>query len=153
MMRHYIYSHQGASEAFPERARAEIETAIETCLVRIERGAAAAIRDHLVRSLGQNGWPDEFQVEPPSKITIASLKDGVGLCIQTGGNMSRMYADLLKLQKLYLEDAISTGAIVLPTSKASRDLGDNIANADRLAAELKIFRRVIHMPIAVFSFE
>lgn len=73
--------------------------------------------------------------------------------MQTGGNMSRMYADLLKLQKLYLEDAISAGGIILPTSKASRDLGENIANADRLVAELKIFRRVIHMPIAVFSFE
>lgn len=152
-MRHYFYSHQGASEEFPGGARAEIEGAIETCSIRVERGSAAGIRDHLVRSLGQNGWPDEFQVEPPSKITIASLKDGVGLCMQTGGNMSRMYADLLKLQKLYLEDAISTGAIILPTSKAARDLGDNIANADRLAAELKIFRRVIHMPIAVFSFE
>ncbi len=91
--------------------------------------------------LGTERLADEFQVEPPSKITIASLKDGVGLCMQTGGNMSRMYADLLKLQKLYLEDAISSGGIILPTSKASRDLGDNIANADRLAAELKIFRR------------
>jgi hypothetical protein len=152
-MRHYFYSHQGASEAFPNGARVEIEAAIDTCTIRIERGSAASIRDHLVKSLGQSGWPDEFQVEPPSKITIASLKDGVGLCMQTGGNMSRMYADLLKLQKLYLEDAISSGGIILPTSKASRDLGDNIANADRLAAELKIFRRVIHMPIAVFSFE
>lgn len=152
-MRHYFYSHQGATESFPEGARHEIESAIETCSVRIQRGAAAEIRGHFVRCLGQNGWPDEFQVEPPSKITIASLKDRVGLCMQTGGNMSRMYADLLKLQKLYLEGAISTGAIILPTSKASRDLGDNIANADRLATELNIFRRVIHMPIAVFSFE
>lgn len=153
MMRHYFYSHQGAAEAFPSEARAEIENGLDACTIRIERGSAASIRDHLVKSLGQSGWPDEFQVEPPSRITIASLKDGVGLCMQTGGNMSRMYADLLKLQKLYLEDAISTGAIILPTAKASRDLGDNIANADRLAAELKIFRRVIHMPIAVFSFE
>jgi hypothetical protein len=49
--------------------------------------------------------------------------------MQTGGNMSRMYADLLKLQKLYLEGAITAGAFILPTSK------------------------VVHMPIAVFSFE
>ncbi len=152
-MRHYFFSHQGAEQTFPGAARNEIEFAIESCTARIERGSAASIREHLVRSLGQNGWPDEFQVEPPSKITIASLKDRVGLCMQTGGNMSRMYADLLKLQKLYLEDAISAGGIILPTSKASRDLGENIANADRLVAELKIFRRVIHMPIAVFSFE
>lgn len=98
MMRHYFYSHQGAAEAFPGEARAEIEHAIETCHPLIERESATSIRDHLVRSLGQNGWPDEFQVEPPSKITIASLKDDVGLCMQTGDSMSRMYADLLKLK-------------------------------------------------------
>jgi len=152
-MRHYFYSHQGAEEVFPIAARADIEVALAECTIRIERGSASLIRDYLEKSLSQCGWPSQYQVEPPSRITITSLKDGVGLCMQTGGNMSRMYADLLKLQKLYLEDSIFSGAIILPTSKAARDLGDNIANADRLAAELKVFRRVIHMPIVVFSFE
>ena len=67
--------------------------------------------------------------------------------------MSRMYADLLKLQKLFMEDRIKLGAFVLPTSGAARTLGDNLANADRLEAELTIFRKVIHMPIMIFSFE
>ncbi|MBO4227399.1 BglII/BstYI family type II restriction endonuclease [Bradyrhizobium neotropicale] len=148
-----MYSHQGASEALPAGERAEIESAIASCHVAIRRGAATEIRDRITSHLGRKGWPGEFQVEPPSKITIASLKNGVGLCVQTGGNMSRMYADLLKLQKLYMEDRVKSGAFVLPTAQAARDIGDNIANASRLQTELTIFRKVIHMPIALFSFE
>lgn len=152
-MKHIMHSHQGATEALPIKERSEIEDAIAACSVAIGRGAAPNIREAIVGHLGRRGWPGEFQVEPPSKITIASVKNGVGLCIQTGGNMSRMYADLLKLQKLYMEDRLKAGAFILPTSPAARELGDNIANADRLRSELAIFRKVIHMPIAVFSFE
>ena len=137
----------------PRAERREIEAAIDSCEVALHRGAATRIRKHILSHLGRVGWPGEFQVEPPSKITISSLKGGVGLCVQTGGNMSRMYADLLKLQKLYMEDRVKVGALILPTSPAARELGDNVANADRLEAELNIFRKVIHMPIAVFSFE
>ena len=152
-MNYLMYSHQGADRVFPDTERAEIESAIAACALPIERGAARKIREFLIGHLGSEGWPGEFQVEPPSRITIASLKNGVGLCVQTGGNMSRMYADLMKLQKLYMEDCVKTGAFVLPTARAARDLGDNLANSDRLEAELAIFRKVIHMPIAVFSFE
>jgi hypothetical protein len=152
-MKHILYSHQGAENMFPPAERSQIEKAISSCSVKIERGAAPKIREHIVGHLGRNGWPGEFQVEPPSRITIASLKNKIGLCVQTGGNMSRMYADLLKLQKLYMESRITAGAFILPTSPAAKDLGDNVANSDRLQAELTIFRKVIHMPIAVFSFE
>jgi hypothetical protein len=152
-MKHLVFSHQGGAEALPHKERAEIEAAINACTIPIARGAAPKIREKIVGHLGKNGWPGEFQVEPPSKITVTSVKNRVGLCVQTGGNMSRMYADLMKLQKLYMDDRIKAGALILPTSKAARDLGDNVANADRLEAELAVFRKVIHMPIAVFSFE
>lgn len=152
-MNHFLHSHQGAADVFPVVERAELEAAIAACSIQIDRGAATKIRERIIGHLGCHGWPGEFQVAPPSKITIASLKNGIGLCVQTGGNMSRMYADLLKLQKLYMENRVKVGAFILPTSRAARDLGDNVANADRLQAELAIFRKVIHMPIAVFSFE
>lgn len=152
-MKHFVHFHQGCANVLPVTERREIEAAIDSCHVRLERGAAPRIREHIVSQLGRSGWPGEFQVEPPSKITISSLKGGVGLCVQTGGNMSRMYADLLKLQKLYMEDRVKSGALILPTSPAAHELGDNVANADRLQTELAIFRKVIHMPIAVFSFE
>jgi len=152
-MNHFFHSHQGAIDIFPAKERGEIESALDNCTVKIENRAAPQIRSAIVDYLGNLGWSGEFQVEPPSKITIASMKNGVGLCVQTGGNMARMYADILKLQKLYAENNLKAGAFILPTSPAAKLLGDNLANADRLASELKIFRKVIHMPIAIFSFE
>lgn len=146
-------SHQSADILLPAKERLEIESAIASCNVVVKKGAAAKIREELVRLLDNSGWSGEMQVEPPSKITIASKKNEVGLCIQTGGNMSRMYADILKLQKLYMENSIKSAAFILPAAPAARVLGQNIANADRLIAELQIFRKVIHMPIAVFAFE
>ncbi len=152
-MKHFVHSHQGAAEIFPRIERLEIESAIVACTIVPTRGAAPKIRSAIVSRLGCLGWSDEFQVAPPSRITIASWKNDVGLCVQTGGNMSRMYADLLKLQKLFMENRLKVGAFILPTAPAARALGENLANADRLEAELKIFRNVIYMPIAVFSFE
>lgn len=153
-MKFYPHSHQGADAILTGPERTEIEDAIEQCEHSPARGVAPKIRQSIVRYLSQRGWSDEFPVEPTaSKITIASVKNRVGLCLQTGGNMSRMYADLLKLQKLYLEETISVGAIVLPTAPAARDLGENLANADRLQSELVIFRKVIHMPISIYGFE
>lgn len=152
-MKHFLHSHQGAVDVFPKAERTEIESVLEACAIEPTKGAATKIRVEIVRRLGRLGWSGEFQVAPPSRITIASWKNDVGLCVQTGGNMSRMYADLLKLQKLYMENRVKVGAFILPTAPAAREIGDNVANADRLEAELAIFRKVIHMPIAVFSFE
>lgn len=152
-MKYAVFSHRGGVDALPGKERTEIERAITECNIDIVKKAAPSIRKKIVEYLGKNGWPGEFAVEPPSKITITSLKNGVGLCVQTGGNMSRMYADLVKLQKLYMDDRLKTGALILPSAKAARELGDNIANADRLESELAVFRKVIHMPLAVFSFE
>jgi hypothetical protein len=149
----FLHSHQGAADVLPAAERSEIESAIQACSIPPSKGAAPKIREKIIRHLGHRGWSDEFQVEPPSKITIASLKNGVGLCVQTGGNMSRMYADLLKLQTLYMVNRVKVGVFILPTSPAAKALGDNYANADRLQTELAIFRKVIHMPIAIFSFE
>jgi hypothetical protein len=149
----FFHSHNGADELLPQLERREIEGALETCTLVAESGAARRIRSYIDRFLSERGWSGEVQVEPPSQITIASMKNKVGLCLQTGGNMSRMYADVLKLQKMYLDSIIGVGAVVLPTANAARLLGDNIANADRLEAELKVFRKVIHMPIALIAFE
>lgn len=152
-MKFTLLSHQSADTLLPAKERLEIENAIASCNVVVKKGAAAKIREELVCLLANAGWSGEMQVEPPSKITIASKKNAVGLCIQTGGNMSRMYADILKLQKLYMENSIKSAAFILPTAPAAKALGQNYANADRLIAELQIFRKVIHMPIAVFAFE
>jgi hypothetical protein len=85
-------------------------------------------------------------------MTITSMKNNVGLCLQTG-NMARIYADLMKLQALYLDNAIKAAAIVLPSQPVASRLGSNIANAKRLERELEIFVKVYHVPTLVFALE
>lgn len=80
------------------------------------------------------------------------MKDGVGLCLQTG-NMARMYADLIKLQALYLDNAISAAVIIMPSQPLALLIGDNIAQTTRLERELEIFRKAYHVPTIVFGLE
>ena len=87
-----------------------------------------------------------------SDMTITSMKGNVGLCMQTG-NMARMYADLIKLQTMYLDNAIKSAAIVVPSQPMAALLGDNIAQASRLERELAIFRKAYHVPTLIFALE
>jgi hypothetical protein len=85
-------------------------------------------------------------------MTVTSIKDDVGLCLQMG-NMARLYADMLKLQTLYLNDAIKSAVLVVPSRPVANILGDNIANSNRLEGELEIFKLAFSVPALVFSLE
>ena len=147
------YSHLGGCGALPSEERSEILSALNQCYTTIARGYGTELRTEVLNKLKDQGWTDKVQVAHGSKISIASQKNKVGLGIQTAGNMSRMYADLIKLQKMYLDGTIDVGVLILPTAVAARILGDNLANSDRLEGELTIFRKVIHMPLVVVSFQ
>jgi hypothetical protein len=149
----FQFSHLGGAEVLPKTEAMEIMDAIEGCKTPAERGCGTDLRNEIMEKLKTSGWTDKVQVAHGSKISIASLKNKVGLGIQTAGNMSRMYADLIKLQQMYLDDTIKVGVLVLPTSAAAREMGDNLANSDRLESELAIFRKVIHIPLVVLSFQ
>ncbi|TBX18515.1 BglII/BstYI family type II restriction endonuclease [Nioella sediminis] len=152
-METHQYSHLGGSEALSSAEQDEILAAIKHCKTPIERGYGTDLRNEVLDRLKDQGWTDKVQVAHGSKITIASQKNRIGLGIQTAGNMSRMYADLIKLQQMYLDGLIDVGVLILPTAVAARILGDNLANSDRLEGELVIFRKVIHMPIVIVSFQ
>ena len=98
------------------------------------------------------GWSGEYRLDSDSKITISSYMQGVGLCFQTG-NAGRVYADLLKLQTLYVKGNITAGIILIPTALTAKELGSNMANYERLVRELPLFSQVITMPIVVIGFD
>lgn len=151
-MKSVVHSHSNGDSVFPKALRNEIEKAIGKVEVYLKSGASPKIRDELLGALHTSGWSDELLLSPGSNITITSTKNDVGLCVQTG-NMARMYADLLKLQALYLNGAITCGALVLPSAPVAAKLGSNIANATRLERELEIFKKVFNLPTLVFSLE
>ena len=152
-LKHYLYSHNGGDEHLPIKQKEEIVSAVGGCEVPCMRGNGPIIRDDIVACLTRYGWSGEVRIDQNSKISIASQKNQTGLGIQTSGNASRMYADLMKLQKLYIDGSLKSGVLILPTVNAARLLGDNLANSDRLQLELDIFHKVIFMPILVVAFE
>jgi hypothetical protein len=151
-MKHALHSHCGGDKILPVALQKEIATAIAAIAIKPAVGAAAKIRDAFLVNLKGSGWSSEVAVSSDSDMTITSLKNGVGLCLQTG-NMARIYADLIKLQAMYLDNSIKSAAIILPSHPLAQQLGSNIAQAKRLERELEIFKKAYHVPTLVFSLE
>lgn len=151
-MNHCIYSHMSGFEAISEYVRNEIASAISAINTKIVKGCVRDIREVFLLEIYKLGWSGEVLVSRDSNITITSMKDRIGLCLQTG-NIARMYADILKLQTMYLAETIRAAIIVVPSFPVARVLGSNMANAARLERELTIFRSVYSTPTLVFSLE
>ncbi len=151
-MKHTLHSHCGGNKILPIVLQKEIATAIAAIVIKPAVGAAAKMREAFLVNLKGSGWSSEVSVSPDSDMTITSLKNGVGLCLQTG-NMARIYADLIKLQAMYLDNSIKSAAIILPSHDLAKQLGSNIAQAKRLERELEIFKKAYHVPTLVFSIE
>ena len=64
-----------------------------------------------------------------------------------------MYADLIKLQTLYLNNAIKSAVIVVPSAPTAQLLGSNIAQSTRLMRELDIFKKAYHVPTLIYALE
>lgn len=151
-MKHVIYDHLSGGKKVPLAIRSEIEQAIADISVKPAARAASKIRAAFLKAIGENGWPSEMAVCKDTNITITSVKSDVGLCFQTG-NVARIYADMLKLQTMYLNSAIKSAVIVVPSYPVAKKLGSNIANARRLENELKVFNLAYSVPTLVFSLE
>ena len=151
-MNYVAYSHCAGEEVLSSALKKEISAAIAAITAKPARGAAKKFRTAFLNSLKSSGWSSEVTVAEGSDMTITSIKDGVGLCLQTG-NMARMYADLMKLQTLYLDNAIKAAAIIVPSNPVAKLLGSNIAEAKRLERELNIFKKAYHVPTVVYGLE
>jgi hypothetical protein len=118
---------------------------------KVERYEISDIRQDVLADLQVKGWSDKLLLARGSNISITAKKDDVGLCMQTG-NVSRVYADLMKLQALFVNDRIKAGIIVVATSDCARQYTCNAATYERLVRELEIFSQVITMPLVVIGF-
>lgn len=152
VMKFSTYEHLHARSIADSAATAEVLDAVQQLNLPIARLAAPKIRAALLDLLYKSGWPDEVLLAPGSTITVTSMKNRVGLCLQTG-NYARVYADLLKLQKLFVDGAINVGLLIVPSDVSAKLLGDNLASSARLQKELRIFQNVITCPILVVAIE
>lgn len=151
-MKYSTYSHCAGSERVSVTVQEGIAGAIGGVEAKRERGAVRAIREQLLLGLRERGWAGELSVARGSDMTITSIQSGIGLCVQTG-NMARTYADLMKLQTLYLDNAISAAVLIVPSQPLALALGSNIAQASRIERELEIFRKAYHVPTLLYALE
>jgi len=151
-MKMFIYNHNGGQESIDKKTQLEVSEAILSFDSKKQKVSSKSIRDHIIKCLKSKGWPSSFQISLSSDISITSLKNQIGLCLQTG-NMARMYADLLKLQTLYLDNVIKAAFLILPSHPLALKLGSNIAQSNRLINELTIFKKIVYVPLVIYSLE
>jgi hypothetical protein len=151
-MKSTLMGHHFGEKVIPADLLAEAQQAIANADVKSGNDRAPDIRAAILGGLAVKGWSGEVALSSDSEITITSVKSKIGLCLQTG-NVSRMYADLMKLQKLYVDGAIIAGIVIVPSAQCAKKIGSNVANAMRLSKEIKIFERVITAPLVILSME
>ncbi len=69
------------------------------------------------------------------------------------GNMSRLYADLLKLQYCYLRRGMRGAIFLVMKRRTAVRLGKNLAQYERLVSELDLFREIVTLPLLVLGVE
>lgn len=146
------YSHHHGEHSVPESVVAPIQKFLANTNFDFEEQSAPTLRKLVLSFLLRHGWSGETKIAAGTDLTVTSMKQSVALALQTG-NMSRFYADLLKLQYLYIQNRAEGALYLLPTKEAAKSLGSNIANFERLVEELKMFRHIVTIPILVIGIE
>jgi hypothetical protein len=145
--------HHNAGAEWEQRELKEWLTDVfEVPALRIQRQCTSDIHAHVQQEFINEGWATNVRLAHEQKLEVTALKDDLAFQLQTG-NMSRAPYDLLKLQYLFQTQRIEAAALALPTKDAAKIIGDNLAHAERVCRELKLFDRVITVPIIVVAFE
>ncbi len=151
-MRYIEYSHNHATEILDKEITTNLFLVLKNYRAKYYKGVTRELRSQLQEELEKFGWSESIAIVEGTQISITSYNNKHGLCLQTG-NMSRFYADLIKLQHLYLNDKIKGAFYVLPSKETSLKLGSNIAHFDRFTKEIEIFKKTITVPILVIGMD
>ena len=149
------YCHQNADARIPVNVLKEIERAVRSISIPDGPIAPNVITRPIREALTRCGWSEEVFLSRESKITISGQKNDIGLAIQFG-NISRIYADLLKLQSLFLDAKLRGAVVIVPAwallfSLSKTGGTDNRCNLERVKRELPIYSLVVTMPIAFYG--
>lgn len=151
-MRFDIHDHRNAASIIPKLFQDEVLKAILSSTSH-KPLSTKKIRQSILEKLQACGWSDGVRINAKSsKIDITSMRSDTGLCIQTG-NMSRFYADLLKLQTLFADSRITASICIVPKKKFAKTIGDNLVNFERFVKEIDIFFKTVTVPILIYGIE
>ena len=124
----------------------------EAPAIAIRPKCTGQIRTHLREELTNAGWSCNPRIETGFDLTVTGLHRDLAFQVQTG-NISRAMYDLVKLQYLYDQKKINAAALAVPTKSAADVIASNVANVDRVWSELRLFDRIITVPMLLVAFE
>lgn len=97
------------------------------------------------------GAAKRVRVDIESQMYVTAVYQKFGICIQFG-NVSRFYADLIKLQHLKSIGAIKEGLIITLCKDQHKHFKlSNCTSFERASKEIKIFKTFINSPIMIFG--
>lgn len=120
--------------------------------VPVREKSTREIRDYVESELNAAGWASKVKIDAKVDLTVFARKEDMAFQLQTG-NISRYAYDLLKLQHLYASREIECGILAVATKEAAAKLGSNIAQVERIWEELKVFDRIISVPLMLIAFD
>jgi len=151
-MRTYLSYYNSAKTIVPHSVVRELVNNIEDSEPMGALVGPKHINRAIRRALTLSGWSGRVLIHPVSRMTITAKKHEAGLCLQTG-NVSRGYADLLKLQSIYSEKRIAYGFLILLMHDYAKSIGSNLATYERFSRELAVFSNAITIPLVVVGIE
>ena len=111
-------------------------------------------KEELLKKIRGIGWSGKRKLFPStSSISISSIKDDIGMCIQLG-NIARYYADIVKLQHMHHSGSIREGVLIVYHLEAASRLfagGGNLATYERVMRELGLMSDSISFPITLIG--
>lgn len=120
--------------------------------IKFDKGCSKNIREIITDALLSQGWSSKVKLSVKSQISITAMNGSSALCLQTG-NVSRIYADLLKIQYLYQKGTVTDAVYIVPTKRNAKIMGSNVANFERMLQELELFVSFITVPITIIGLD
>ena len=93
-----LFEHRKGLSRVPKEYIDEVIKAVQ--LPKGVGSTAPSARKVIIQNLANAGWPEGVKITAKHELSVTSIKKETALCLQTG-NTGRMYADMLKLQKLF----------------------------------------------------
>ena len=150
-MKFDVADHNGGLSVISADVYCSVIDPIKKIDFEMKKYSVPELKKILVKKISENGWSGPFRVDNRTHITISSKKGDVGLCIQLG-NVSRIYADLLKLQVLYNKGIIKAGMIIVASDYSAKKMSGNMASFERLEREYSLYEEIITIPTVVIGF-
>jgi hypothetical protein len=123
--------------------------------LKIRRGCGPAVKDHVEARLTGAGWALPIRINPALRPDLNALHQATRTVLQVQtGNMARAFYDLMKMQSLHDQERAACGVLIVPSNLASRVIGSNLANFERVREELQsLFYDQITIPVLLVAFE